>query len=319
MDTVTMPSVISSRSYHQDHRDYIGSTSLKQMLVSPKWFKYCQDHPEESRIRLENELKGSVYHAMLASLANNKSIDGFMQEWEVFKPPINDKTGKPYGYDTQRFQLAYEEAGVMAGNKEICSQTEIDLARAMIDAMLGDPCLGPDIKFFLENGQAENSYFVEYDGMKFKYRPDIETRGKLLDWKSCQDASPDAIAQTIIRLNYHISGAFYQFFDHLRTGIWRHWFWVFQEKMEPFDLLIVDGKEWCFEIQKDGDEQIAIPKEGAHLLLKLLEQYKWCLDNDRWPGYSIFVEPDWKKHRIYTPTVPGWYKKAITEKIFFNQ
>lgn len=315
MITDTQPIILTNREYHAN-REYIGSTSLKQMLVSPKWFRYCLDHPEESKISQEAELKGSVYHAMLASLAITGTLDDFTREWEVFEPPINDKTGKPYGYDTQKFRDAYDTAMILANGKELCSQSEVYMAKAMIEAMLGDPYLGKDIQFFLDNGTAERSYFVEYDGLKLKFRPDLETRKKIIDWKTCQDASPEAIAQNIIKFNYHLSAALYQLLDYTIHGRWRSFYWVFQEKEPPYDFLIVDASPWSFELQKDGDEQIAVPKEGAKLLLKIIDQYQWCLANNVWPGYSIFVQPDWRGHRIYSPEVPGWYQKQVFEKVY---
>ena len=126
------------------------------------------------------------------------------------------------------------------------------------------------------------------------------------------------IEKQIEKYGYHISAAMYQFFDHLVTGKWRNFYWVFQEKAPPFDFLIVSAANWAFDIHPDGKEQIAIPNVGAILFIKLMEQYILCTEKNEYPGYSIFVREDWLKHRIYVPKVPGWYEYQASLKTFYN-
>ena len=44
--------------------------------------------------------------------------------------------------------------------------------------------ISKQIRQILKWGKAEVSHFVEYEGCKFKYRPDVETAKKIIDWKT---------------------------------------------------------------------------------------------------------------------------------------
>ena len=77
--------------------------------------------------------------------------------------------------------------------------------------------------------------------------------------------------------------------------------------------MIQDSREWTWEILPSGE---VIPKIGAMMFIKLLEQYIICKENDYYPGYSVFVEPNWKGERIGVPRVPGWYRTS--EFNFYN-
>lgn len=318
---------ISLAVYHKELIDHIGSSTLKQLKTSPLWMRYAQQHPDDNRISLEAELKGSVYHSMLASLTNKGDMSDFENEYVVFDPPINDRTGKPFGYDTKAFTEAYESFQVANPDKNICSKTEIDLSKAMIEMLTkGNSHLSKDINFLIKNGIAEQSHLVEHENLKFKFRPDLETKKKIIDWKTIGYEGPktENFSRQIVKLGYHISAAFYQFFDFIENGVWRNFYWVVQEKEPPFDFNIISAENWAFEIysieKKDyivipedvekyvieSKQQIAIPHAGAIQFLELLEEYIYCEQNDYWPGYSVFTEPDWLKHRIAIAPVPSY-------------
>jgi hypothetical protein len=179
--------------------------------------------------------------------------------------------------------------------------------------------LSGDIMTLMNNGVAEQSRFCEYEGGLWKVRFDLETRNKIVDWKKTTLEYPkvDEFPSVIIKYGYHISAAMYQFFDAIISGKWRPFFWVVQENEPPYDFTILDSKEWTWEIERDrGGEQIIIPKVGAMQFLALKDQHLKCLLDNYWPGYSIFIEPNWKNRRIGVPLVPGYYKGKIIN--FYN-
>lgn len=328
---------ISLDKYHKELTDHIGSSTLKQLLVSPKWMKYCQLHPEDSRISLEAELKGSVYHSLLASITNKGDYSEFEAEYTVFDPPVNEKTGKPYGYDSLKFLDAYNGFQAVNPGKTICSQKEVDLSKVMIDEMLHkNSHLSKDVNYLIKHGKAEQSHLVEYQDHKFKFRPDLETNKKIVDWKTCGFETPkvENFARQIVKFGYHISASFYQYFDFIESGTWRSFYWIAQEKEPPFDFNIIDASNWAFEIHKienkeslvfpedsskfviETPTQIAIPNSGAIIFLQLLTQYLHCEDNNHWPGYSVFTQPDWKGRRIAKSIAPNW--ERVNNINFFN-
>ena len=331
MNFKTKPNEITAETYHrsEEYKKYISSSVLKQMLVSPKWMRYCQLNPDDKRIGLEVQLKGNVYHDMLASITNCGGLKDFYNTWVVFTPPVNDKTGKAYGYTSLKFTDAYESFKAANEGKEVCSQTEIDMANAMIEELLnGNSHLSSDVKFLIKHGKAEVSHFAEYEDLFFKYRTDLETNTKIVDWKSCGFEEPkiENWGRKAIKYGYDISAAFYQYFEFISTGKWKKFYWVAQEKEPPFDFNIIDAGNFAFEIYngefKDSviipedsenfsfktETQIAVAGPGAIKMLKLLEEYIYCSDKNAWPGYSIFTKPDWKNRRIAQSDVPGWDK-----------
>ena len=327
---------ISIQKYHKE-LPHVSSSNLKQLLVSPKWMRYCQLNPEDNRISLENELKGSVYHSMLASITNTGGMEDFEKEYTVFDPPINEKTGKPYGYDSIKFMDAYNDFQAANPEKTICSQKEVSLAKTMVEELLhGSKHLSKDINYLIKHGKAELSHLVDFQGKQFKFRPDLETSKKIVDWKTCGFEVPktENFARQVVKFGYHISAAFYQYFDFIESGIWRSFYWVAQEKEPPFDFNIIDASNWAFEIHSiekkeslvisessmqfviETPTQIAIPNTGAIIFLQLLTEYIHCSENDFWPGYSIFTKPDWRGRRIAKSEVPNWEK--TTNINFFN-
>ena len=109
-----LPAIIldmPNEEYHRGEwsRDFVSSTQLKNLLISPKAFDYLR-RIGGVEISLEASMKGSVYHAILASIANTGCLDEFESEYFVFEPPINPTTGAAYGISSQKYQIAYQQA-----------------------------------------------------------------------------------------------------------------------------------------------------------------------------------------------------------------
>lgn len=307
------PGEIPNEEYHygEEYRNFISSSQLKNYLVSPKYAHYVQQHPRETQTM--GMLEGTIYHDLLESKVNKTLFT-----WVSFDdPPINSRTGKPFGSDTIAYQSELEK---FKSEHPGCKVAPVDLlenVKKMVDHLLyEDKDLSPDIMYLIKQGKAEESHFLEYEGGFFKYRTDLRTKTKIIDWKKTTLENPkvENFPSIIIKYGYHISAAMYQFFEAQVTGKWKKFFWVVQENEPPYDFMILDSSEWTWDISR-GE---VIPKVGALIFLKLLEQHIWCLEHDHYPGYSVFVDPDWKGHRIGTPEVPGWYQKQSTFNFYNN-
>jgi hypothetical protein len=314
---VSEPNTITNNDYHnsEDYKKFSSSSELKLLLISPMWMRYCQDNPK-STIGVQAAQEGSAYHDILSHIVNGTS---FEDASVIFEPPINPKSGNPFGYDTIKFKDAMDLCTMENPGKLIYSSKEIILANTMIDNLLnGNPHLSNDVKYLIKKGQAEKSYFTEYQGAFFKFRPDLVTKTKIIDWKTCrhQEPKPENWSRKVHDMGYDISASFYQFFDFIITGKWKPFYWIAQEKEPPYDFNILSADDYAYRIEKDGDSQIPIPGNGALKFRKLLEQYILCTENNEWPGYSIFINPDRFGRRIATPIVPGWEKKKMFN--FYN-
>lgn len=305
---ISGPGEISNDIYHHgpEYKDFISSTSLKHYIVSPKYAKWAKDNQQ---IKDTEAIRfGSIYHDMLASITNYGDLSGFERAWALFEPPVNKTTGQPYGAASKAFNEAYEQAKIEAGGRELCSEAEKREAEYMLNELCGgNKHLSHIVKQFLKNGKAEQSHFLTYQDQGFKYRTDLKTRKIIADWKTTTLENPkvEHFPRQIIKFGYHISAAMYQFFEHELTGHWRKFFWIVQEKEPPYDFTILDASEWTWKINPGGEIVMGI---GALEFIRLMEQHILCEENQEWPGYSIFIQPDWKNYRIGIPEVPGYYK-----------
>lgn len=303
---------LTNEEYHRGERfkEYLSSTQIKDYLISPKFAKYKREHPQEFEISKEASEKGSLYHNYMESLVNTGSDESFLNSVVVFNPPINERTGKPFGYDTQKYQEALSQAMMENPGKELVSQSDVDLVKTMAKELLHH-CrqTSKDIWQIIKWGKAEVSHFVEYEGCKFKYRPDIETKRKIADWKTvaADDLHEDTIRQIIVKFKYDISAAFYQFFEHERTGEWKEFYWIFQQKQPPFDAVLVSADQFAYRVE----DNVVLMGNGAHKFRALLDQHIWCTKNNIFDGAQIFIQPQFLGRRIMQPK-PSSFDRLIT-------
>lgn len=308
---------LPNEEYHRGERfkDFLSSTQIKDYMVSPKFARYKALHPELFEISIEASEKGSLYHDAMESLVNTGKLDKWRNNLLVFEPPINPKTGCPYGRDTQKYQIVLIESKESNPGKTLTSTTDIQLVETMVYELLNN-CrdTSKQIRQILKWGKAEVSHFVEYEGCKFKYRPDVETAKKIVDWKTLavDDLHEETVNRTIAKFHYGISAAFYQFFEHERTGVWKEFYWVMQQKIAPYDAVFVSAANWAFHLE-DG-----IVKMGASALAfkKLLDQHVYCTQNNDFDGAQIFIQPGFKGRRIMVPDTPAFEKNKMFN--FYN-
>lgn len=308
---------LDNEMYHNGevYKDYLSSTQIKDYLISPKYAKYKLEHPDEFNISDDSLEFGSMYHAYMESIVKNGNDDDYSKQYHLFEAPINEKTGKPYGRDTQKYINALEEAKAIHPEWEFVSEDRDKLVRTMVDGLLND-CgeTSKQVKTIIKQGQSEVSHFVDYEGCRFKFRPDIETKKKIVDWKTTtlESLHPSAIAKTITKFGYGISAAFYQFFEHEQSGVWKDFFWVFQQKTPPYDAVMVSASRWAYSYNKELD--MVSMGQSALLFRKLLDQYIECKKSGIYRGAELFIEPGFKGRRIMEVDAPTYN----TEFNFYN-
>lgn len=305
--------------YHQGDwtKDFVSSTQLKNILVSPKFFNYLRINGG-NEISLEASMKGSVYHSILASITNTGCLDEFEKEYFVFDPPINPTTGVAYGIATKKYQEAYQQAIAEHPGMESTSHAEVDLANTMIYKLLNEcGSTSESVSQLIEWGKAEVSHFVEYEGLGFKFRTDLKTSRKIVDWKtiSSKDLHEDTITSQINKMNYGFSAAFYQFFNHLVTGKWVEFYWVFQQKEPPYDAVIVSADTWAYS--KIDDESPVYMGASAIEFENALNQYIECNNSGYYPGAEVFIQPNKKGRRVMNLNVPTYKRNNI--KTFYSK
>lgn len=300
--------------YHRGEwqKEFISSTQFKNYIISPKYFLYCRENPNARSISLEASMQGSVYHSMLASLTNKHNLEDFEKEYFVFEAPINQKTGSAYGINTQAYLAAYNEALAANPGREATSEAEVKLAKDMIHALLNYCGSTSDsINRLIEWGTAETSFFLEYEGMGFKFRTDLQTENKIVDWKtiSADDLHKKTIQKQIDKMHYGLSAAFYQFFLHEITGQWKEFYWVFQQKSAPYDAVLVSAEDYAYKYNPNQDYLQRGP--SAQMFEAILEEHKRCYQDGYFPGAEIFLIPSANNRRIMYPS-PNQYDVVPT-------
>lgn len=321
---------LSNEQYHrgEEERQYLSSSQLKWYLKSPRYAKFMLDALTYGDAQAAQNNKaiadimegksdalrfGSLFHDLMESLAIangdwSKGYGGWKDGIAIFDPPKNDKTGQPYGNTTKAYSAVYEAFLQANEDKLIASQTEIDTVKAMAQSLMFDSgATSEQVRKLLKWAKAtEVSYFYETeDGIKLKVRPDLLTRDKIVDWKTCSldSLDEDSIARQIIKYRYDVSLSMYQYVIHAIEGRWLTPILVFVQKLEPFDAIMCDISEWCYTY--DPYDDFVKPGIGALEFRKLLDLHTECAKNNEWPGAESSIEADGNT-RIMKPAVPYW-------------
>lgn len=318
---------LSNEDYHHSspYTEYLSSSQLKKYLISPKAFKFALDNPAEEK---SDALRfGSLFHDCMAALAEGGLLEHVIDAIAAFEPPINEKTRQPYGSTTKAYTAAYEKFtaelnGILASTAE-----EKELVRAMLNSLLyGSGATSEQVRKLLRWGKPEVSHFIEYEGCKFKWRPDLETKRKIVDWKTVatDDLSEESINRIILKYGYHISAAFYQFFTHEQTGVWKDFYIVFVSKVAPHDCVMVNmshgirdpytNQVTCYGYYYDRENDIVEMGYGAMEFRKLLNLHIKCTKENHWPGAETFIQPD-NGVRVLEIQPPRYYANRFIEDI----
>lgn len=318
---------LSNEAYHHEepYSEYLSSSQLKRYAISPKAAKFALDNPTEDK---SDALRfGSLFHDLMACLAENTNYPDAYSDWlrhiAIFAPPKNEKTGQPYGTTTKAYKEAYEAFLQANEGMTIASQDELSQVQAMAQSLILDcGATSEQVRKLLKWGKPEVSHFVEYEGCKFKFRPDLTIRYRrkgrqcadLYDWKSVatDDLSEESINRIILKYGYHISASHYQFFYHEQTGIWPGFILVLVSKVAPYDCVMVDMCNYGYRHYPDVD--IVSIGPGAMEFKKLLDLHIKCTKENHWPGAEQAI-PDNNGVRILEIQPPRYYSNKFIEEI----
>lgn len=310
---------LSNEEYHrgESYSKYVSSSQLKNYLKSPKHFRYSVDNsPKESTDAMRF---GSLFHSLMENIEiRDKSAETSIHKWRdgqaVFTAPINEKTGKAYGVATNVYKTALEAFTAANIGKNIVSEEEVASVENMARSMFEEcGATSNRLKMLIRNSrERETSYFYESDnndGVCLKIRPDMLTNSRVVDWKttSLSDLSEGNIAKAIIDYGYHISLSMYQYILHKATNKWYTPLLVFVQKQAPYDCVVCDISEWCYNYDKGLDDVCL--GVGALEFTRLLNLHRDCLKSGKWQGVEMFIPKEGKA--IMKPSVPAWYERMI--------
>lgn len=288
----------SGTNYH-DEKEYVSASGLKKLKVSPAHFR-----EEEEVAETEAMLFGSAYHCYILE------PERFNQDFYVFddQPTCEAIIAKrnSEGKEVKNVRLTKEyqewkdsEMRIIS-EKSVIDKPAFERIKKMKDRLFSHPYA----KMLLTKGRAEVGYMGEIETqsgtINVKFKPDYikDEKHLIVDLKTAADASIDGFTRAAADMNYHIQAAFYADLMNKIEGQNRDFtfFFIAQEKKAPF----------AFNLFEAGPQFIA---QGRYEYEMLLQMYKYCLDNNIWPGYQIFCQ---NKYGIIELKLPPYAIKDLT-------
>lgn len=249
-------------------RKAIGATWAKLWLQSPQLLKDTLDGIAKRKESAAFDFGRAAHMLFLQpGLLAARLSDG----------PINDKTGKPYGADTQRF------ADWRATNPDAIVLSPKD--RADIDHM--SERQPAEIAAIWKNGKAEVSLFHEIAGCPACGRIDWTDGQIIYDLKTI--GSMDNAERDMSRFGYWFQAAWYRMLWKQETGKLARFVFVFAERNPPYRWQQIEmDADWLMAADAAADRVVG---EIGHAIttgqwpqhdssLKVISRPAWDSDDD---------------------------------------
>lgn len=137
----------------------------------------------------------------------------------------------------------------------------------------------------LDPSRSEVTALAEIDGAwcraMIDNAPD-DPRLPLYDFKTCEDASPDAVVRHVETYGYDVQAAHYLDVWRAATGEDRDFVFIFQEKAPPYAIAVVrllNSAGHSGDWMEDAREKVHVARQTwAH-----------CVSTDHWPAYPALI------------------------------
>lgn len=271
--------------YHGDPyvEPSISSTGVRQLLKCPALF---WAHSPRNPDRVPTEASAAMNFGSAA------------HKW-LLEPEWFDRSiwVKPNGFSEHHHKkwadvMPAFDAAVKA-NKRVISEKDKLTIEAMKATLEADPL----IRQLLTNCDVEQSAFwveqTEEGPVVSRKRTDGRPRSGqfILDYKTCECASPDAVKRAILNYGLHIQGAHYMAGEVALGGNPQKFFLLFQEKKPPYLAVIYEIDEVTLSI-------------GEQRRMEALATFAKCSREGRWPSYG--------NGHVLTASLPNWMIKQET-------
>lgn len=278
--------------YHAD-KDYMSASSLKRLKVSPLHYKEEEEQKETDAL-----IFGSAYHCFILEPEKFKEQYFVFDDTEIYEQLIGEGSKSPRSTNKYK-EWASEQMSKIGDKQTIDKATHLKLI-AMRERLMSHH----NVRTLLSDGVNEQGFFGEFETesgiIKVKIKPDHYNDKKriVVDLKTTIDASADGFARKAADMNYHIQAALYSDVMELIEGENRLWsfFFIAQEKSAPY----------AFNIFEASPQFIS---QGRYEYEQLLKLWKYCNDNDKFPGYQVWNP---SKYGVLDLSLPPWSIKELT-------
>ncbi|MDD5698885.1 MAG: PD-(D/E)XK nuclease-like domain-containing protein [Victivallaceae bacterium] len=246
-----------AEEYHAKRDRFLSSHALVDFRKCPEFF-----HKKETGAIIDEDRPAYVIGRATHTLTL-EGMDKFNAEYTVGEP-INEKTGKAYGKNTQAYQSWLE-----AQDKPVISPRDFDFIKRLQIAVH----LHNGAAKLLQDGVAEGVVRTEYRGVPCQIRMDFfNSESGIIDLKTCDNL--DYFEFDARRFQYLHQAAFYRAVLREASGTAYPFHLIAVEKQEPFR---------CGVWRISDDALASAESENA----AAIERLKHCRAEKLWPtGYE---------------------------------
>lgn len=274
--------VKDTNAVYHGKKEFVGSSTLKKYLKSSLQKKYEDDNPTDPTATM---ITGTQYHSYVLE------PETFHQNYIIYDP-----ADRPYPSENFRNRdNKYWKDNILAkGEDRVLS---VELFEHMQRAKEHLFTTSPFAKHLLTGGENELSHYLEYDGIKVKFRADsiLTRKAVICDLKTTGDASKHKFPRHAADLKYHLSAGMYTTLaeEVYKTGqVWKFYI-VAQELTPPYD----------FNIFRYQYKDLLI---GVYEFEQALYEHDYCTKTGRFEGYQEFSD---NKYGIIDLEIPNYMIK----------
>lgn len=256
----------------------VSKSILDMIHKSPAYYKHCMENPRE---QTEAMLLGSVVHKLVLEPAE------FTGEYAI--APECDRRTK----DGKAAYNAFIEA-LGAGLTAVPAAT-YETAKAMAEAVRAHPIAS----MLLQDGNAEQSFFWERDGIKCSCRPDwLRDDGLVVDLKTTKNSSSDEFKRSAYNFRYYVQ-AWWYLDGLLRCGITAEKFiFIAVESAPPYHVCVYAADDMFVKL-------------GKIEAMEDFETYRRCTESGEWYGYE-------KHPAVHDLSLPEYVAKRFSQEYTEN-
>lgn len=274
---------------YRSYKEFLNHSALKEYIRSPAdYLMYISKEREKS----QQMQFGSAYHSYIESQIKHSNDSLFMSEYFIID--CNERPDKKHSMISKENKEWLNELEKIHIN--IIYKNDFKIISDMAKKILSDIY----VSAILKNGNSEESTFCEYESLKFKYRCDFVNDIAIIDFKTTNDI--EKFQYSIINYLYYFQVGMYVDLEEHVTGKRKTWYWIVQEKHEPYHFLIIKSSKKLVEY-------------SSLIFFKVIQQHKICQKTKKYLGKEIFIEKGKKGQRIREITIQEWAMKDIN---FYN-
>lgn len=242
--------------------DYHSSAGLSRSAL--KVFSKSPAHYWHEYINPKYQKPEPTPAMVMGNLVHTLSLEPHLFDVEyAIAPDLNKRT--------KAGKAQWDEFTQLAGLRTVITQEDYAIAKEMAHSIRCNQVFNACVN----DANIEHSIYFEHleTGLVMKARPDIWDGGVVADIKTTADASANAFQRDAVSHGYFLQAAMIsEALLSLQIEL-ENFFFICVEKKEPYAVAV-------HVLDKEAVEY------GRKQLAKLANEYKCCLQQDRWPSYK---------------------------------